>query len=431
MRNTVILGAGLAGMSTAYYLGNDYELFEKKAHSGGLCITHEKDGFHFDMTGHWLHMRDPDIRSMVHKIMTAPMVKVFRDSRIFSKGVYTHYPFQSNTYGLPSEVIKEVISGFIESRYINPIVDEPRNFEQWVLKYMGKGIAKHFMIPYNEKLWCTHPREMSTLWCQHYIPKPELDQILDGALKAPDENIGYNASFTYPKKGGIGAISKALCASLDSGRIHYRTAPKRIQAKTRRMELPGGQTVGYRHLVSTIPLPELIKLIDDAPLSVRRAADNLVCNQVYYFNIAVDNKIPIPAHWVYLPEKQFVYYRAGCFSNAVKSMAPKGKSSLYVEVSHRGTHPPKGRLYQRVLKGLIESRIIKNADEVLFHEARNIPYAYVVFDHNYERSLKAIMPWLRRYGIHTIGRYGRWTYNSMESALIDGRETAAEIKEAG
>ena len=429
MRDTVILGAGLAGMSVAYHLRGGYELFEREDHPGGLVVTQHRDGFHFDVTGHWLHMRDRGIRRTVNRLMKGRMVQVLRDSRIFSKGVYTLYPFQTNTFGLPVETVKEIISGFVEAVYNKPGAAEEKTFEQWVLKYMGRGIAEHFMIPYNEKLWCTHPRDMTPLWCRHYVPKPTLDQILDGALRHPEERIGYNASFSYPERGGIGELSKALATALNPAHIHFRVRPGKILARKRMVELPGGETVGYRRLVSTIPLPELLRLIVDAPVSVRDAVARLVHNQVYYYNIALDCKAQTPAHWVYFPERSFLFYRAGCYSNAVRSMAPGGRSSLYVEISHRGGLPPEKSLWKRVARDLIDARIVKSPDDIRFYEARNIPYAYVVFDHNYQKSLKTIHPWLNRYGIFSIGRYGRWTYNSMESALIDGREIARRIRD--
>ncbi len=428
MRETVVLGAGPAGMSAAYHLKGKYELFERAEAPGGLMVTHEREGYHFDVTGHWLHLRDRGIQRMVERLLPGGMVRVTRDSRIFSKNVYTLYPFQTNTYGLPLDVVKEIITEYVKAACASKPKTPARTFEEWVLQEMGEGIARHFMIPYNEKLWCTHPREMTPLWCQIYVPKPDLEQILDGALRKPEENIGYNASFIYPKTGGIGTLSKALAAKLPAGRVHYNLHPTSIHVKKRAMTLSDGQEIGYRNLVSSLPLPELVKLAADAPATVRRAASKLVHNQVYYYNIALEKPAGTPAHWVYYPEKPFVFYRAGSYSNAVASMAPKDKSCLYVEISHRGTLPKAAALWKQTLSGLKACGIIERNADVRFHEARNIEYAYVVFDHNYEKSTRAIFAWLEKNGIQSIGRYGRWTYNSMETALIDGREAAKKIR---
>lgn len=428
MNQTVILGAGLAGMSTAHHLAGEYELFEREDRPGGLVVTHEREGFRFDVTGHWLHMRDPGIREMVARILPKT-VQVVRDSRVFTKGVYTPYPFQTNLYGLPPEVIREILESFVEDVLLHPPAEEPRTFEQWVIRHMGRGIADHFMIPYNEKLWINHPRDMTPHWCQHYVPKPTLRQLLDGALAPPKKVIGYNAEFTYPARGGIGELSRALARTLDPSRVHLSTEPKSISARKKVVTLKDGRTIGYRHLVSSLPLPDLIRLIDDAPARVKQAAARLTWNQVAYFNVAIRGRTLVPAHWVYTPEPPYVFYRIGSYSNAVRNMAPKGCHSLYVEISHRGNLPPVRTLWASTLKGLLRSGFVRNRDDVLFHEFRNIPCAYVVFDPHYSPSLALIHPWLNSVGIRSIGRYGRWTYNSMETALQDGRDAAHQIKE--
>lgn len=430
MQKTVILGAGLSGLSTAFHLKRDYELFERAARPGGLVVTEEREGFHFDVTGHWLHMRDPKIRSWIEGLLAERLVHVVRDSRIWSKGVYTSYPFQTNTYGLPLEVVKEIIGGYVKARYETKWPKaEPKTFEEWVLRHMGEGIAKHFMLPYNHKLWVSPPSEMTPHWCQHYVPKPTLDELLDGALRPPTTAIGYNAGFVYPKTGGIGELSLALASAVGPRHVHYKTEPLAINAKARRISLSDGREIGYEHLVSSIPLPELVGLIGDAPQAVKSAARKLLANQVAYFNIGLNAPAGNPAHWVYYPESDAVFYRAGCYSNAVPSMAPEGCASLYVEISHRGQLPPEKELWKKALPALIGSGYVKRAKDVRFVEFRNIPCAYVVFDSHYAKSLGIITPWLDSCGIHAIGRYGRWTYNSMETALIDGREIARRIRE--
>jgi len=427
MRDTVILGAGLAGLSTAYHLKSDWEIFEKNNYPGGLAVTHHKNGYSFDLTGHWLHLRDPKVMRMVERLMPDGFLSVVRQSEIFSHGVYTPYPFQTNTYGLPVKVVSEIIQSYVSDVLLNPFAKEPRTFEEWVIKYMGRSIAERFMIPYNEKLWRTHPRDMTPLWCQIYVPKPTLQQIIDGALAPPADTIGYNASFIYPKAGGIGALPQAMAAALKQDRIHYECTPTRIDAGKKCIEFSNGESIGYRNLVSSLPLPELIKLVSDAPAAVRRAASKLLHNQVLYFNIALNKPALRPSHWVYLPEAQIGFYRAGSFSNAAPYMAPEGCGNLYVEYSHRNDIDTRG-LFDRTLRDLLASGMLESKKDVEFYEQRNIEYAYVVFDANYRRSTGLIHAWLAENGIRSIGRYGRWTYNSMETAIIDGYRAADEIR---
>jgi len=51
----------------------------------------------------------------------------------------------------------------------------------------------------------------------------------------------------------------------------------------------------------------------------------------------------------------------------------------------------------------------------------------VVFDDNYYAATSAIFAFLESHAIYSRGRYGSWTYNSMEDALLAGRDVAATV----
>jgi protoporphyrinogen oxidase len=114
---TLILGAGLSGLSAAYHLGagHDFLVLEKKGVPGGLCTSKEHRGFVFDQTGHWLHMRDAKVAQLVNTLLGGDLAGITRDSYVFSHKTFTRYPFQSHTYGLPPRVIKECVEGFIRA----------------------------------------------------------------------------------------------------------------------------------------------------------------------------------------------------------------------------------------------------------------------------------------------------------------------------
>ena len=91
----VILGAGLAGLSTAYHFGKGCQVFEAEDVPGGLLRTREVGGFSFDYTGHLLHLKDPYARGLVAGLMKGNLAEHRRRARIYSKGVMTDYPFQA------------------------------------------------------------------------------------------------------------------------------------------------------------------------------------------------------------------------------------------------------------------------------------------------------------------------------------------------
>ncbi len=423
--SVVILGGGLTGISAALHLRAPWVMFERERNLGGLAVTRERDGYRFDRTGHWLHLRDPGMKKLVAETLPGQMVQVERKARIFSHGATTLYPFQANLFGLPSEVVKECLLGVIEAKLQPPGDREPTNFEEYCLRHFGTGISKHFMIPYNERLWGVSPREITADWCSRFVPLPNLEQVVSGAVGAKAGALGYNASFLYPRQGGIETFASALAGRLDPTRVHTATSLDELDFQ-RREVVVGGERVPYAAVVATLPLPELLRRMPGLPKAIEEHASRLRCTTLRYLDLATRSRPPADWHWVYVPEKRYPFYRVGIFSNAAASMAPPGAGSFYVELADRG--PVSESVVRACLQGLAEMGAIADPEDVLFADAREIDYAYVVFDDHYYAATSAIFAFLESHAIYPRGRYGAWTYNSMEDALIAGREVAATIE---
>lgn len=419
----VILGGGLTGISAAIHLRQPWVLFEREAKLGGLAVTEERDGYHFDITGHWLHLRDPAIQQLVAEVLPGQMVSVERKARIFSHGVTTLYPFQANLYGLPPEIVKECLLGVIQAK-MQAESPAPRNFEEYCLRHFGAGISRHFMIPYNEKLWGVHPRTITADWCSRFVPLPNLEQVVAGAVGADAGRLGYNASFQYPRQGGIETLVRALGTRIQGGDVHLNSPFEALSLSSRTVTV-GGECVPYRAVVTTVPLPELLARITDLPEDIATHASRLRCTTLRYLNVATRSRPPADWHWLYIPEKRLPFYRVGIYSNAVASMAPPDGASLYVELSDRG--PVSEAALADVAQGLTEIGAVTSPADIRFAEAREIKYAYVVFDEHYYAATKTILPFLESHGIYSRGRYGEWTYNAMEDCLLAGRQVAASI----
>jgi protoporphyrinogen oxidase len=420
----VILGGGLTGVSAALHLRAPWRLFEREARLGGHARTDERDGFRFDKTGHWLHLRDPAVKQLVDQLLPGQMAPIARRARIFSHGVLTRYPYQANLHGLPPEVIKECLLGVVEAKLAGASAAEPGNFEEYCLRHFGAGISKHFMIPYNEKIWGVHPREITAAWCSRFVPLPNLEQVIAGAVGAGPPEMGYNQSFLYPRQGGIETFTRALVGRLDAGRVATGASPDAIDWRQRQVVV-GGEPIAYRALVATIPLPELLKRMRDLPPDVEQAATRLRCTTLRYLNIGARGRPPADWHWIYVPEKRYPFYRVNVFSTAMPSMAPEGCSSICVEMADRG--PVSEAALRDSVAALVEAGALAHADDVTFIEEKQIDYAYVVFDQHYYAATRTIFAFLEANAIHPRGRYGAWTYNAMEDCVVAGREVAALI----
>jgi len=422
----VILGGGLTGISTAYHLERPWLLLEREERLGGHARTDEKQGFHFDKTGHWLHLRDPYTKDLVERLLPGGMVPVERKARIFSHGALTRFPFQANLYGLPPAVVSECLIEFVRAQ-MDPASQEPaKNFEDFCLKKFGKGISRHFMIPYNQKLWGVHPREITAEWCSRFVPVPKLEDVLKGAVGDVPPELGYNISFLYPKQGGIETLTRALVSRLEGGDIVCGANPERVDAEAHELTL-GGEVIPYSSMVASIPLPELVKRLSAPPKEVEEAAAKLRCTPVRYLNVAT--KVPPRAdwHWIYVPEEKYPFYRVGIYTNAVPAMAPPGQGSFYVELSDRGPAPKVESILPDVAQAMVAAGAITSPDDILFAEMKELKYAYVVFDDNYYSSVETITRYLETHAIYPRGRYGSWIYNAMEDSILAGREIALKL----
>jgi protoporphyrinogen oxidase len=424
----VILGAGLTGLSTAYHItGKPKLLVERAQEVGGHARSTRWNGYTFDVTGHWLHLRDPRVCALVAELFSAgDLVEIERRASVLSHGVLVPYPFQANLYGLPPEVVQECLVGFVEAREAAASNNgvEPRNFEEYALNRFGIGITRHFFIPYNTKLLGLHPNCFTAAWVSRYIPEPKVHEVIGGAIGLQQEGLGYNPRFLYPRDGGIDALPKALLRGIrNRGGCELRTNMdvEEVDPFNKRVKLDGtSDWIYYDTLISTIPLPELTRRIRTAPNHIHALAKNLRWVRWRYLNVATRTRSPANYHWVYVPEERYPFFRVGVFSNAAPSMAPPEGASLYVELTQRDgvLHMPE------ILQALAEIGAITAPADVVRAEAREVEYAYVVFDDSYDESTKGIHQWLESVGVRSCGRYGAWVYNSMEDSIIQGMEAA-------
>ncbi|HVY27751.1 MAG TPA: FAD-dependent oxidoreductase [Polyangiaceae bacterium] len=421
----LVLGAGLTGLSASLHLtraGVAHRLFEREAVAGGHAVTIEEQGFRFDRTGHLLHLRDASMRALATELLPAERYrKIQRKSAVFSHGVYTRYPFQSNFYGLPPEVAYECLSGFLSAHFAKD-KPEPQSFEEFCQVHFGSGVSRHFMLPYNSRLWGVPPSEITSEWCQRFVPLPQLSDVLRGAVGAQAPELGYNVDFWYPEL-GMGSFAAALAERTP---VELSRAPLRIDRQRRELVFEN-ETLPFEALVSSIPLPKLLGLLAPLPAPVAEAAARLRSTHLHYLDLGLRGPNPNPYHWIYVPEAKYPFYRVGCYSHFSDRLAPPGKSSLYVELVDRRT-PNLERALSEVVPGLVELGLVRSESDIELSRLRTIEHAYVIYDHHYRAALDVIEPFLVAERIVSSGRYGAWNYSSMEDALLMGRDAAARAR---
>jgi protoporphyrinogen oxidase len=426
----LIVGGGLAGLCASYRLGRrPHRLVEAEDSAGGLCRSVRHDGFTYDYTGHLLHIRRPEIRELVLALLDeSAFLRIDRRSGIYSHRTLTEYPFQVNTHGLPKAVVRECVTGFAQTLQGSIPLGEDPGFREWALATFGEGICRHFLLPYNRKLFCTDLDSMTADWVSWSIPKPSWAEVVRGALGLSTKAFGYNASFLYPALGGIDHLPKAFLAHIPPPSLS--TAVTRVHAASREAELSTGENFHYSHMISTMPLPRLLASIADAPRELVDGAVRLRYVSVLNLNLGFDAPSPIPHHWIYFPEPEFPFYRVGIYSNLCPRSVPEGCSGFYVEIAH----PPGERIdaeaaTRQSVTLLKQSGLVPETARLRSVQPFEIACAYVVHDRHRRSFLPEAKRHLERHGILSVGRYGAWEYSAMEDALWHGHTAADRTAE--
>jgi protoporphyrinogen oxidase/glycosyltransferase involved in cell wall biosynthesis len=474
--SAIVIGAGPTGLSAAYHLGKGSLLLEQHPTVGGWCRSVQDHGFTFDYAGHIMFSNDPYVHELYRKLLGDNVHWQDREAWIYSKGVYTRYPFQGALHGLPAEVLKECIVGAIEARFgdlkqqpqsspqaanssvcmgkaesitdccadgvaestaplatpgrvTRGVAAEPRNFEDFIYKVWGAGVAKHFAIPYNRKLWTVPLSEMETSWLGGRVPLPDLEEMIDGALRPLGKPVGPNARFGYPLRGGFAALMNGFLPLLQ-GELRTKAMVTRVLPKAHKVILADGTAFRYEKLVSTAPLPKLLQMIGrEAPPEVLAAVRKLRHVSVRCVNIGVAREKVTDKHWIYYPEDT-VFHRIFVQGNASPHCNPPGGFGLTCEITYSPTKPLPcdfEALIDRCIADCIKVGIIRSDDRILARNQVDMPYAYVVYDHARKQSVAIVREWLADHDIVLAGRYSEWEYYNSDHAFIAGRNAAQTV----
>ncbi|KLI99414.1 FAD-dependent oxidoreductase [Luteimonas sp. FCS-9] len=475
----LIVGAGPTGLSAALHYGAGSLLVEANDRVGGWCRSIEDHGFVFDYAGHIMFSNDADVLALYEKLLGDNLHWQDREAWIYSKGVHTRYPFQSALYGLPTDVLKECLVGAIEARFgaidgsgeqatprscdaraarledccadgvvpADPAGDvkdhagtavalskrrAPRNFEAFIYEVWGAGVARHFAVPYNLKLWTVPLREMETSWLGGRVPLPDLEEMIDGALRPVARPVGPNARFGYPRHGGFQALMDGFLPHLE-GELLTSTRMTALHPESRVAEFSDGRQRSYRALVSTLPLPELVRLIgDEAPEEIRAAAAALRHVSVRCVNLGIGRAGLTDKHWIYYPEDT-VFHRIFVQGNASPHNNPPGGFGLTCEITYSPTKPlpcDDAGLVARCIAECRQVGMLRDDDPVLTANVVDMPYAYVIYDHARAASVATIRQWLAARGIVLAGRYSEWEYYNSDHAFLAGKRAAQALRQA-
>lgn len=416
----IIIGAGIAGLGASYALrvnGLTPVVLEKDDTYGGLVGNFSiANGFRFDRFVHFSFAKDERVTSIFEKSTDGNIIRHIPNPFNIYNRTWIKHPAQNNLFPLSEKEKEDIIADFKrrpESIDINKI----GNYEQWLRAQYGDTFAERFPMTYTPKYWMTEAADLETKWVGNRLYQPSVEEVIQGA-NTPDTPVTYYAKeMRYPEKGGFKQFLAELVKGAD---IRYNSEVVEIDADNKSVRVCDGNEYHYSRLISSMPLPVLVKsLKQEVPSAVKDAADRLRCTSGYLISIALKGKNIPPYLWWYIYDKDILPARV--YSPSLKSPdnAPDGCSSLQLEVYCNKDDYSKEELIAKSIDPLIEMGII-NREDIIEIDVRFEPWANVIFDHNIYEARKVVLDYVRSIGIEPIGRFGLWDYLWTDQALLSG-----------
>ena len=421
----MILGAGLTGLSFSYYSGRNIPLFEMESCAGGLIRTQKVGKYKFDLAPHLLHFRSETIRKLVLEELNLNVTSHTRKARIYFEKKLIPYPFELNLNQISAEIRDDCIVG-LNSIDANIRSNEKSirsgSYHDYALKAFGPGIANHYLLPYNRKIWDTDPKEMNCEWMR-MLPTADLEKIRNNAFFENMDEFGYNTEFYYPSEGGMQDLADLLSHKLSNLYLKHKAVSIDVEKKVVIFE--NGREERYKTLISTLPLNQLVQLT--ARQNMIKQAELLISTAVTVVNVVVKGAVPEGVHWIYFPNKDLDFFRVSLPKNYFPNCAPDNEHIISVEVSNRKKIMDIELLEKKIIDQLKLTNVFE-IKEVVFCHTDVLPSAYCIYDTARAEIVKNLSDELESFGIFSSGRYGKWEYSAMQDALTYGLELAQKFK---
>lgn len=435
----LIIGAGPTGLGAARRLQelgvHGWHILEAATEAGGLATSFvDARGFTWDIGGHvqFSHYDYFD-RAMVEFLGADGWLHHQRESWVWIRDRFIPYPFQNNIRRLPPDDLDKCLQGLLEiTRHPRT---KPRNFREWIDATFGPGLAEVFMLPYNFKVWAFPPEMMNATWVGERVAITDLGRVLSNLVLGKDDlSWGPNHTFQFPKRGGTGAIWKSCASRLPAGQIQLNSRVVEVDLHAREVLTAEGTRIAYDHLISTVPLAELVRISGQSQLRplVERG---LLHSTSHIFGIGLRGEPRDELKtkcWMYFPENNCPFYRVTVFSNYSPHNVPDIRShwSLMAEVSESHHKPVDHQgLLEEVIQGAMNTRLIERRDDIVSTWSYRASYGYPTPGVHRDEALAELIPFYEGNGVYSRGRFGLWKYevSNQDHSFMQGVEVVDRL----
>jgi protoporphyrinogen oxidase len=436
----VIIGAGPTGLGAAYRLKElgheNFVLYEKSPYIGGLASSFTDDkGFTWDIGGHVMFSHYKYYDECFDKLMGKDYQLNNRECWVRMFDTWVPYPFQNNIRYLPKQVTYECLTGLVEAQTKRDH-KAATNFGEFIDAVFGDGISKHFMRPYNFKVWA-HPAEMMNKeWIGERVAVLDVNRAIKNVVMGSDDfGWGPNNQFKFPLFGGTGEFYRRFEKPL-AGHFHLNKTVDFINLVKKEIRFKDGEIVKYDKLITAMPLDILCNdiLNGEVPREIKKATASLKHSGGYMVGIGIKQPCPSTKSWMYFPEDNCPFYRVTYLSNYSPFMTPDNNThySLLCETAYSEHKPVDGdKIVETTIQGLINCGMLKDEDrkDIVSTWTYHAKYSYPTPSVERDGILAQAIPFLEKHDIYSRGRFGMWKYevSNTDHTLMQGVELANRL----
>jgi protoporphyrinogen oxidase len=410
-----VLGAGIAGLSAAYFLrrsgASRTTIIESDSEVGGLARSFRWHGFDCDLAPHRLYSQDDGLMEEITSLL--PMHELRRRSRIRIGGKWINDPV--NALEL---MLKFFPTGSWEIgwHYLTRRSHGENSFESLVLSRFGHGLNQFFFKPYSEKLFGIPADEISPEWGRRKIRIGGVRDMVRRNSKL------YFRRFYYPDAGGYGAICQRLYSDVrDIVHLKTRVVGLHRDARTGTFTLDLVRSGVCEQLrvdavISSLPLTVVLEQLGlSIPMRFRPAV-------ITY--LLVNRPQVTRNHWFYLADAQFRVNRVAEFKNFAldPGSLPPDRTVLCCEATNLD-----GLTVERVVQELASIGVLAPAD-VLDASQLRLDQAYPIYDLAYEANIARVRHFLaERPNLFFVGRNAQFEHKDVDEIFDEARGVAQQV----
>ena len=424
-----ILGGGLAGITIAAHLDDEYEVLEKDSRGGGHCQTVQEQGFTYDAGGpHIIFSRNQPMVDYMVSLLEGNVHQARRNNKIFYKGRYVKYPFENGLFDLEPQDRFECLYHYIKNDYPPP----QSNFKEWIYHHFGKGLAEKYLIPYNEKIWNVPAEELGLEWVEGRVPKPPVEDVIKAAVGVETEGYTHQLYFNYPLHGGIESLPRAMAKRV-SNIVPGFTVERIWKEGSRWCVSNGRSTRRYDALAATIPIQEIAAALEGVPQEILTAVNALRYNSLVTVSIGMDSARLPDFTAIYVPDPEVRFHRLSFPAVFSPHNAPPGRSIIQAEITTNpgdGTHElSDAELLADVISDLQDMELVRGS-EVCYSRVLRTKYGYVVQNDACRRYLRQAKAYFEERGIALCGRVAEFEYINMDVCIERAIKVAERLNRA-